>query len=332
MNPPEWHAQTEEDVLEPALAIVDPHHHLWHLPESTYLRAELEDDLKSGHNVVATVFVDCHSSYRTQGPQSHRPVGETEFVVAETAGSHSVACAGIVAWADLKLGDAVADVLDAHIGAGRRRFRGIRTRAAWHSHPDVHPSALGHAGMLLDRNLQKGVRRLGGMNLSLDVWVYHTQLPDVAVLADECPNTLIVLNHCGGPLGIGPYEGRHRELFPAWEKNVRELARRSNVVVKLGGLAMPRMGFGLHTRERPARSGELAQMWAPYIETCIEAFGVKRAMFEGNFPVDKCACSYRVLWNAFKRLATGCNPEEKCAIFSETASKVYRLALPRECP
>lgn len=330
MKPRGWHALTTEDVLEPALAIVDPHHHLWQLPETTYLHAELAEDLASGHDVRATVFVDCHSGYRAEGPESLRPVGETEFVVAQTAGRSSVACAGIVAWADLMLGDAVEEVLQAHVEAGRGRFRGIRTRAAWHPHQDVHPAGLGSAGMLFDPTLHQGVRRLGAMGLSLDVWGYHTQLADVAVLADACPDTLIVLDHCGGPLGVGPYEGRHQEEFPAWKRDLRALARRSNVVVKLGGLAMPRMGFGLHEHQRPAGSGELARLWAPYIQTCIEAFGAQRAMFESNFPVDSCACSYRILWNAFKLLAAGCSTPDKRALFSETASKAYRLGLALE--
>lgn len=322
---PEWHALTTEDVLEPALPIVDTHHHLWQLPDTTYLHAELAADLASGHDVRATVFVDCHSGYHVDGPESLRPVGETEFVLAEIAGKHSAACAGIVAWVDLMLGDAVAEVLQAHVEAGRGRFRGIRARAAWHPHQDVHPAGLASPGMLLDPNLQKGVRRLGVMGLSLDVWAYHTQLTEVAALADACPDTSIVLDHCGGPLGVGPYKGRREEVFRAWEKDLRAVAHRSNVVVKLGGLAMPRTGLRLHERERPAGSGELAQLWAPYVQTCIEAFGVQRAMFESNFPVDKGACSYRVLWNAFKRLSAGYSAAEKRALFAGTAAEVYRL-------
>jgi predicted TIM-barrel fold metal-dependent hydrolase len=300
---PEWHALTVEEVLEPALPIIDTHHHLWQLPESTYLRDELIADLRSGHAVRGTVFVDCHSAYREDGPEPLKPVGETEFVVRETEGAAPGACAGIVGWADLMLGDFVQDVLESHVQAGRGRFRGIRSRAAWHENPEVHPAGLASPHMLLDPRVQQAARRLGTMGLTLDVWVYHTQLAEVAQLADACPDTQLVLDHCGGPLGVGRFEGRRDAVFEEWKRELRKLADRANVAVKLGGLAMPRAGFRLHERERPAGSAELARLWAPYIETCVEAFGVRRCTFESNFPVDKGACSYRLLWIAFKRLA-----------------------------
>lgn len=325
---PEWLAQAREPVLEPDLPIIDAHHHLWAHQEGTYLAPALEADLHSGHDVRATIYVDCHSGYRTNGSEALRPVGETEFVISEAPfdpASGVKPCAAIVGWADLELGDAVQEVLEAHVAAGQGRFRGIRTRAAWHEAREVHPDGMGRRGLLLEPLLQQGVRRLGTMGLTLDVWVYHTQLSEVGALARACPGTTIVMNHCGGPLGIGPYEGRREDVFRGWREQIQLVARHHNVVVKLGGLGMPRTGWRFHERSVPAGSTELARHWAPYFETCVEAFGTKRSMVESNFPVDKGACSYVVLWNAFKRLAAGCNASEKIDLFSETAARVYRL-------
>lgn len=325
---PEWLESGTEDVLDPQLPVVDTHHHLWALPESTYLRPELLADLGSGHDVRATVFVDCHSHYREGGPEALRPVGETEFVLSQTLGAASAAvgaCAAIVGWADLMLGAAVQPVLEQHVEAGTGRFRGIRTRSAWHEHPEVHPAGLTRAGMLTDAGLQEGARRLGAMGLTLDVWVYHTQLAEVAQLAHACPDTTIVLDHCGCPLGVGPFENRRDEVFRTWREQLQAVARYPNVVLKVGGLAMPRMGFAFHEQATPPGSAQLARAWQPYFATCIEAFGPARCMFESNFPVDKGAVGYRVLWNSFKRLAADCTASEKLDLFARTAARTYRV-------
>jgi len=97
--------------------------------------------------------------------------------------------------------------------------------------------------------------------------------------------------------------------------------------VKLGGLAMAFCNFPSFLAEPRAPSTQLAAEWGPYIETCIEAFGPERCMFESNFPVDMGSCSYATLWNAFKVIAKGASAAEKTALFSGTATKVYRLEL-----
>lgn len=322
---PSWLAAAREEVLEPALPVIDAHHHLWALPEATYLRRELLDDLGSGHNVVATVYVDCHSSYFTDGPEALRPVGETVFAVRETQGAPHGAAGGIVGWADLMLGEDVRPVLQQHLEAGAGRFRGVRTRAAWHAHPTIHPAGMTQPGMLLQPALQAGARVLGKMDLVLDVWVYHTQLAEVAALADACPDTTLVLDHCGCPLGVGPYASARDDVFQAWSADLRAVTRRPNVLLKLGGLAMPRFGHRLHERPMAAGSTELVALWRPYLQTCVESFGTARCMFESNFPVDKGGVGYRVLWNAFKRFALGATPSEKADLFSRTAARAYRL-------
>ena len=85
-------------------------------------------------------------------------------------------------------------------------------------------------------------------------------------------------------------------------------------------------GFGFDQAPEPVSSEALANAWRPYIETCIEAFGANRCMFESNFPVDSGTCTYAVLWNAFKRLAAGASTAEKAFLFKDTAIRVYRLS------
>ncbi len=324
---PDWLFLHKEDVLDPGLAIIDPHHHLWQTPEFSYALPQLQADVGSGHAVRATVFVECLSHYRAHGPEALRPVGETEYVVQHSGPAQSGAdmCAGIVGWADLQLGDQITPVLEQHIQAGQGRFRGLRSRPTWHADPAIHALGAGHAEVLLQPQVQQAVRALGRLGLTLDIWVYHTQLADVARLAASCPQTTLVLNHCGGPLGVGPYAGQRDAVLHDWQAQMQALSRHPNIVVKLGGLAMPRCGFGWHQAARPVGSQVLASAWAPYIEHCIAAFGVQRCMFESNFPMDKTGCSYVTLWNAFKRLAKGASAGEKAALFEATAARVYRL-------
>ncbi|WP_423460313.1 amidohydrolase family protein [Ottowia sp. VDI28] len=328
----EWLAGHTEDALQPELPIIDAHHHLWELPGSTYLREELMADLATGHRIQATVYVECHSHYDAEGRLALRPVGETRFVAGQSAASGgadgttpSKLCAGIVGWADLTLGDQVQAVLEAHVDAGQGRFRGIRARPTWHGDPTVHPAGQGQEGVLRDANVQRAIACAGKLGLSLDIWVYHTQLEDVEHLAARSPQTLLVLDHCGGPLGIGPFAEQRHEVFDTWRARIKALAAFPNVRLKLGGLTMPRIGFGFERTERPASSEVLAKAWAPWIETCIEAFGPERCMFESNFPVDKVGCNYAVLWNAFKRITQGSSAADQAALFHGTAAEVYRL-------
>jgi len=329
----DWLArQAKEEILEPALPIVDPHHHLWDRNNHRYLLDELLDDTGSGHNVVATVFVDCVAYYRARGPVEMRPIGETEFAngVAAMAASGiyngTLACAGIVSHADLTRGAAAKAVLEAHVAAGNGRFRGIRHAGGWDASEEIRNSHTNPPqGLYAAKAFREGFATLAPLGLSFEAWQYHPQLPELIDLARTFSQTSIILNHVGGPLGIGPYAGKTAETFAAWKKNMIELAKCQNVTVKLGGLGMRIGVFDLHKREKPPTSEQIAEAWKPWIETCIEAFGANRCMFESNFPVDKITSGYAVLWNAFKRLAAGATAGEKQALFSGTASRVYRL-------
>ena len=331
----DWLNLHREPVLEPALPIVDPHHHLIDRPESgRYLLPDLLADIGSGHNVIATVYLEWLSMYRADGPVELRPVGEIEFangVAAMSAsGGYGVSrvCAGIVGHADLTLGGRVARVLEAMITAGGRRFRGIRFIAA--SDPDQAQwgaTAVRPQGLLLDRQVREGFAQLQPLGLSFDAWVYHPQLGDLVDLVRAFPGTPIVLNHVGGPIGLGRYKGKTDAVFVDWSARIRELAACPNVHVKLGGLGMRMFGFDVHEGELPPGSEQLAKLWRPYVETCISAFGTARAMFESNFPVDKGSYGYGVFWNTCKRLAQGASAAEKADLFRGAASRFYRLDL-----
>jgi predicted TIM-barrel fold metal-dependent hydrolase len=268
--------------------------------------------------------------YRASGPEEMRPVGETEFVAGIAAMSDSGGygtsrvAAGIVGFADLTLGDRVEPVLEAHIRAGGGRFRGVRHSGNWDADPVIGNGAPG-PGIYSRADFRAGLARLSALGLSLDAWVFHTQLADVIDLARALPGTNIIVGHVGGVLGYGPYDGRRDEVFASWKASVAELAKCPNVTMKLGGMMMRAALFDYEAAERPLSSDELARWWCPYMETCIELFGADRCMFESNFPVEKMGIGWVALWNAFKRIAAGASADEKRAMFSGTARRIYRL-------
>src|SRR5271156_6957649 len=240
---PDWLALREEEVLDPSRRIVDPHHHLWDRGGQRYLLDELTSDIASGHNVIATVYVEARSMYRAKGPEAFRPVGEVEFANGAAAMSASggygpaAICAGIVGHVNLLLGEGARAVLEAEIAAGQGRFRGIRHSSAWDADPDVAGMyATRPKGLLLDAAFRKGFGCLAPLGLSFDAWLFQPQIGELTDLARAFPDTRIVLDHCGGLVGIGIYAGRREELFPAWKASIREIAKCPNVVVKLGGL------------------------------------------------------------------------------------------------
>lgn len=329
----EWLGRQHEEILDPDLPIVDAHHHLWDRPPGQrYMFEDLLRDTGSGHDIRATVYVQCRSMYRFDGPAALKPVGETEFVNGVAACSASGiygpirACAAIVGLADLTLGAAVEEVLLAHLRAAPDRFRGIRNMTASHASPAISPG-FGRVpeGLLADATFRAGFARLAPLGLSYDVWAFHSQLGEVLDLARAYPDTTLIVNHAGGPLGLGPYAGRRDEVMRDWRRDMSELAACPNVVLKLGGLGMHISGLRFHEQAAPPSSEMLAEAWRPWIHAGIELFGAQRCMFESNFPVDKGMASYAAVWNAFKRLTRGVTPLERHALFAGTAARVYRL-------
>lgn len=329
-----WLAGCVEAVIDPDLPIIDAHHHLWTESASRYLLDEFAADLGEGHRIVATICVEARYGYDSAQPDHLAPVGETEKVaaIADAAAARALGteiASGIVAHADLTLGDRLETVLDAHAAAANGRLRGIRHSVSNDRHfPDgivVRPSP---AGLLADSRYRSGLATLAARGLCYDAMLYHAQLGELAAMARALPELTIVLDHVGCILGVGPYRDRHAEAFQDWRRAMVELARCPNVVVKIGGFGMIICGASWHERPTPPGSDELARAWRPCFDTCVELFGARRCMFESNFPVDKAMYSYRNVWNAFKRLAAGASAPERAALFSDTAAATYRISAP----
>jgi predicted TIM-barrel fold metal-dependent hydrolase len=333
-------APSREEIIEPGLAICDPHHHLWHMSEAAadhlthvpiteYLLPQFLDDLNAGHNVVSTVYMQAGAFLRANVSEDLAPIGETEFANGMAAMSASGRygptriAAGIVGHANLSLGAAVESLLEAHIRVGGGRLRGIRVTGSYDP-AGATPWGTAPAGLYLDATFREGFARLADFDLSFDAWCYHVGIPDLTDLARAFPDQPIMLDHIGTPLGVGPYASRKDEVFAEWRAALQELARCPNVAIKLGGLGMFMLGIELPDRHR-VTSDVVAAAWRPYLETAIEIFGEDRALFESNFPVDALACSYAVLWNAFKRIASGCTADVKRKLFHDNAVRFYKL-------
>ncbi len=332
----EWYGQVAEDIIEPDRPIIDPHHHLWfNRNSSDYLLEDLWRDTESGHKIEKTVFIECSANYHKSDPDPFKPVVETEFaadIAMESGkfGSTKAVIAAIVSYADLTKVDVLDEVLQAHDAAGKGLFRGIRHAGAHHPHPEeAYNPGRCPPGLFLDKAFQDGVRLLGRRGHPYESWHYHTQLRDFYALARTAPDTTIILDHFGTPLGTKSFRDRREEIFQQWQSDIALLVECPNVFAKLGGLAMPDNGFGWHNADRPATSDELCEAQGRYYHHAIECFGVDRCMFESNFPVDKLSISYAVLWNAFKKIPAGFSEDEKHALFYDTAAKVYRLLKPR---
>jgi predicted TIM-barrel fold metal-dependent hydrolase len=323
-----WLRSIEEPILEPDLPIVDAHHHLWIRGDVPYLLREYAADLQTGHRVVGTVFAECHSMYRTTGPEALRSVGEMEFVAGIAAMSDSGAfgspgvCCAAVGNANLTLGGAVEPVLEAMKIASGGRFRGVRASVCWDESPTLHRAAP-RAGVLAEPNVRAGMAVLERLGLSLDCWLYHPQIPELTAVADAHPTLTVILNHTGTPILGGPYRDRIDDVRERWLRSMTDLARHDNVFVKLGALPA-RFGGSNRERSLPPSSEDVAAAWRPWIEPCIERFSARRCMFESNFPVHKNWVSYPILWNAFKRIAAGASRNEKADLFGASAVRAYR--------
>jgi predicted TIM-barrel fold metal-dependent hydrolase len=328
-----WHDQVKEEIVDPEREIIDPHHHLWSGGDrADYLLEDFWLDTGSGHNIKKTVFIQCRTNYRTQGPEHLKPVGETEFVAtlarqSEKGAENRAKIAGIVAYADLTLGELVNETLDAHEEAGSGFFRGIRHSGAREENPEglINPG-LGIPGQFSRQYFREGVKLLGRRGLTYESWHFHHQMKSFIELAKKVPDTVMILDHFGTPLGVGAYEGKQDEIFLEWKEDIAELATCDNVYAKLGGMAMPDNGFGWHDRSLPPSSDEFVAAQKKYYLHTIDCFGPDRCMFESNFPVDGRSISYHVLWNGFKRIAADFSEDEQALMFCGTATKVYKLS------
>jgi L-fuconolactonase len=331
----DWRALHREEIIEPERLIIDAHHHFWEKPGQTYLLKEYLADARSGHNISASVFAECGAYYRATGPEMMNRLGEVEYAngmaavsAAMPPGSPAI-CAAIVGSADLTYGAEIARLLDAQQATSPERFRGIRLITKWdplealNNGRYVIPRSL-----LMDGEFRAGFAQLAPRKLSFDAMVYHPQLPELIDLAHAFPDTTIIVNHIGGLVAhTSGYRDHAQQAIADWQGSMRSLSVCPNVFVKLGGMGMPYLGFGLNELPTPAPSGQLAQAWGPFIRFCIDTFGPDRCMFESNFPPDRDSVDYPVMWNAFKRIASEYSEDEKHALFFGSAANAYRIAL-----
>ena len=326
--------QPPENALLPDLPIIDPHHHLWDYPNYRYLVPEFTADIAGGHNILATIYAECVSMYRKDGPKALQPLGEIEFALGEAAQSASglhgktkVAHA-LIGFADLTLGAAVEEVLNAEIDAANGRFRGIRFTTSWDPSPEVIGSPNDdRPHVICESKVREGLKTLGRMGLTFDVWTFFTQLDELVDAIDATPELTFVVNHCGGPLGYGPYAQNKPEHYARWKAGLARVAERPNVVCKMGGILGRGAAFDYPHADRPPTSQELTDIWRPWFEPTIEMFGPDRCMFESNYPLEKMGTNYTVLWNCFKRTAEKAGDDERAALFGGTANRVYALDL-----
>jgi predicted TIM-barrel fold metal-dependent hydrolase len=332
-----WLAKLREPALEPELPICDCHHHLWghrdHPAATRYLLDNLLADIDdSGHNIVSTVFVDSNAMFRADGDRATAPIGEVEFANGVAAmcasglyGKTQVA-AGIISHADMRLGSAAGDVLDAMARAAPARFRGIRHSAAWDA-DEAFPKHRHVNGpqLLLDESFRAGIAEVSRRGLVYECYLWHPQLPELTDLARAFPDLTIICNHCGGPLGAESYRGKRDQVMAEWRASMAELAKCENVIVKLGGVNMVVNGHDWEKREQPPTSDEMVAAAGPYIEQSIELFGTKRGMFESNYPAERTTAGYGEVWNFFKKMTKSFSPDEKAALYRDNAVRVYRL-------
>ena len=329
----EWIAQIKEEIINPELPIIDPHHHLWNGDNQLagsfpYLIENLNEDTFSGHNIVGTIFMECAQGYYLDGEEKYKPVGETEFVINLIKDSEKLSKStnimGIIGFADLMLGHEVKDVLNTHLSKGEGLFRGIRHAAGWDKNNEIHNS---HSNPIENiyhnKSFMKGAEELINLKLTFDAWHYHHQINDLSIFAKKYPELTIIHDHFGGPLGVGPYEGKKEEIFKKWKDDISLLSESKNVFAKLGGLAMPVNGWNFHKQNKPASSDQIVDMHHEYYLHTINCFGVERCMFESNFPVDRRSVSYHVIWNAFKKMVLGYSDEDKNKLFFKNAKDVY---------
>lgn len=323
----------DEPILDPDRPIIDAHFHLFQRPALRYLLDDYLADANAGHRIIASVYVETLAFARTDGPELMRPIGEVEFANGAAAMAASGlygacrAAAGIVGNADLRNGDAVAGLLDRALQTAPERFRGVRQVTMEHANdaafryvPQRPP-----VGIMSSPGFRPAFRHLAPRRLSFDAAIYHTQLAELSELADAFPETVIILNHLGFAMAAEMDAAGRQEIFKEWRVALHELARRPNVVCKLGGLGMPQWGFGFEERPGPLGYLELSEAWRPYVETGIEAFGVERCIMQSNFPPDGRSAGFVPLWNAMKHITTAFSETEKQQLFSGNAARVYRL-------
>lgn len=320
----DWLAKRKEAVLDPELEIVDPHHHLWALPNQSYLLPDYRSDLETGHRVTASIYMEASMGYDAGNPDPLASASEINFALEAREYGNGVICDGIVFYVNLRRGDDARRILKEHVDRGRGALKGIRDTVAWSEHPALRNHRINPSRSDLGSDsFRIGAAAVGEAGLALDLWIYQDQLVELADVVRKVPNTKFVLDHCGGPLMLGPYAGQRSARLAAWKEGIARISELENVYMKIGGLGMRTLGFDFHLWPAPPSSEDLQRAWAPYVDACLAHFGPDRCMFESNFPVDKEVASYRTIWNAFKLLSAHLPETARVSLMAGTAKAVY---------
>jgi predicted TIM-barrel fold metal-dependent hydrolase len=297
------------------MQVVDSHVHFWDLsahhypwlanPGKSFVcdARDLKHDYLPTHLIEDAEDIEVLKVVHVEANYDpSNPVGETRWLQSLA----NARCGGdfpnaIVAAVDLSQSNAQA-VLEAHMAYANTR--GIRQILNRHTDPLYNYVSQDY---LHDDRWRRNFGLLARYGLSFDLQLYPSQMADAAALSRAYPDTLFILNHAGMFVDRNSLDG-----YRAWRDGLRVLASCENIVVKISGLAM----FDHHWTVESLR---------PYVLETIDAFGVGRAMFASNFPVDRLFSRYTALWHAYAAIVAGASDEEKDALFRTSAQRCYRI-------
>lgn len=291
-----------------------------------YLTQDYVADLADVAEVVGLVHVE--AGWVVKEPTG--PVDETRWVDG-LAPVGNVGMLGIVANADLTLGERVEDVLVAHLEASTR-VRGIRDLLAWHPSREIM-NTTDDPERSRQADFRRGFEMFSKYGLNFETSIFSTQLTEMVELARTFPEQPILVCHMatpvavGGPIGeVGRTADERARIRGEWAEGIARLAECANVWMKLSGLLMPICGFGFERRSARPSVDELVATVGPFIDHVIDAFGPERCMFGSNFPVDKPSAPLPTLLQAYRLIVEGLPDEAQNRLFVGTAQEFYRLA------
>ncbi|ENW80504.1 hypothetical protein F909_01790 [Acinetobacter sp. ANC 3929] len=350
-------------------AIIDPHIHQWdpyHTPHSAALLVKALGKYPTVMDKVVrlvkpkplldTLGLTAYAlnPYLPEHYQTDTSLFSVESVVHVEANWHHHKGFGVVEETDwiqqldfkaqgLKLGAIVAtadprdrkfkDILKAHQDVSPL-FRGIRKMAAWHQDSGVYRWC-DRPHLYQNKKFLKGFEQLAKMGLSFDAWGYSSQLNEITALAQQFPDTPIVVDHLATPVGLfgavgkktGKTLAQRNAIFKQWQHDIAHLAEQKNVHAKISGLMMPVLGHTYYKQHRTATIAEMASLLTPLIQHAIAVFGIERIMYASNFPMDKPNTTLNDLIHAYIQMIAPYGDQALHAIFRQNAANFYQLPL-----
>ncbi len=256
-----------------------------------YLPPEYFRDAR-GHRIVKAVYVEARWDPRD-------PLGEVAYVTGLQE-RYGVPNAMV---AQASIGAANADeVLSAH--GAQPLVRGIRCKPAAAASPDA--VRRGAPGSMGDPQWRAGLDLLEKYELSLDIQTPWWHLSEMAELAADFPRLRLILNHAGLPAD------RSKAGLDGWRAAMRALAEQSNVAVKISGIGVPGTPWSVALNRAIVRD-------------TLDAFGVERAMFASNFPVDGLTGDFDTIYSGYKTIVADLPEADQRKLFHDNAVRIYRI-------